>query len=99
MAAIGKKLRVRESRKPRERVGLGRGSETRAETAPGRSAWATQFSLLAERPGVSVMSPAPHLIGQVQFILGIRSEWVSVSQVFGYPKLAHVLYCLFPLII
>lgn len=75
----------------------GRGSDRKTENRAGlrSAAW---FSFLAENSGVSNLF-CPVNIGQILFILGIQSKEASVSQVFGYPKLAHVLYCLFPLII
>lgn len=68
----------------------------------GRWAFSTaaQVILLAENPRISrpyLFCPAPHWPGSVHF--RDPSKRVSVSQIFGYPKLAHVLYCLFPLII
>lgn len=62
-------------------------------TRPGTS---SQLNVPESQPQSSSVQ---HIPGLIQLIAGVLSEQASISQIFGYPKLAYVLYCLLPLII
>lgn len=81
-------------------MGLDKGVVLKQRQWPWAVSIAVQYRLSAENSGISrlyLFCPASHWPGSTHF--RDPSKQVSVSQAFGYPKLAHVLYCLFPLII
>lgn len=81
-------------------MGLDEGVVRKQRQWPWAVSTAAQYRLSAENSGISrlyLFCPASHWPGSTHF--RDPSKRVSVSQAFGYPKLAHVPYCLFPLII